>query len=423
MENTKKSIYFKRDNEFYTQSERLKKSNLSQRNKDIITRWQNYLFSKGVGKYRIAKCTMQLRLFCEQLNKDFETATKEDLEPIIALYSKSDIISDATRADYMRILKQFYGWFKTEDKRLEDFMPDLPREQYVQLLKAKQDAKKLYQYLTTLKATFKLIEIDPSEVITDDDIAQVLEQGCKTSKEMAFISALHESGCRIGEFLGIKLKDIVEKPDKIEVSVTGKTGRRTVYFYTSQRYILEYKRLHLDKNNPESPLWLSEDARRRGQPLAYIGARLLLKRCYERAGLKKKTNLHWMRHSRASILAGKVTEPILRKVMGWSKDSRMLKHYSHISDNQVVSALNQYNGVETLKEKPTTIKCNTCLSVNSATEKYCFKCLRPLRVETILQDQENLKSTVAKLFEDYLATKQDPSKLKQFQEWQAKQKV
>ena len=117
-------IYPNREKSFESELKTLAESNICQRNKELIAKFQNYLFSTGSKGLRVAKLTSQLRLICNRINKPLDILTKTDLIDLLALFSQNKfkedkIYSEATKADYRRVIKQFYKWFKDEDQKLE----------------------------------------------------------------------------------------------------------------------------------------------------------------------------------------------------------------------------------------------------------------------------------------------------------------
>jgi hypothetical protein len=82
-----------------------------------------------------------------------------------------------------------------------------------------------------------------------------------------------------------------------------------------------------------------------------------------------------------------------------------------------MEAILKMRGLKEEEKIAQPIKCSICNSLNPAQEEYCSKCYRPLRIETIIEDQQVVNTTIAKLFKDYLATMQDPKQLKAYQEW------
>jgi site-specific recombinase XerD len=407
MSEQKLNIYPGKEKVFEKELKLLDKASLSPRNKKLITRYHNYLFSTGSGAQRVSKLSCQLRRICPKLRNNLDSLNKGDVMDLIALYSQDLRLSEATRADYRRALKQFFRWFKEEDSRLENSDPLI-----------KSEAQKFYKFLETeVRTCYKLKQADPNTIITDEDCAAIVENGCGSAREKAFISLLHETGCRIGEFLNMKLGDVQVKDNYAEIRVDGKTGKRTIFVAKALPHLIRFLEVHPYKNNKQSYLWLSEAQHNHNDPLLHKGAQRLVDRCFECAGIQKKHNLHWFRHSRATILAPKLTEAILCKYMGWSIGSDQVKTYSHLSVKQLEDVMLSLNGLKSKEEEPDKpVKC-ICGALNAQTERYCYKCFKPLKVETVIQDQELINSEINKTVQFMMEIAKNPEMLKAFEEF------
>jgi len=372
-------------------------------------------------------------------------ATTKGINELETIYKQQEIkrlegqTLIATKADYRRVVKQFYKWFIEEDIRLNNphstideltiykiAQGDISKAEVEQIMEQKRnaelqkvEAEKFYKYVKELKRAYKLTEIDPAEVISEEEVNILCDKGCKTFKEKAFVWLLHETGARIGEFLNIKLKDLNIKGDFIEVNLDGKTGKRTVYCYNSFPFLLKYLEVHQDKDNNNSYLWLSDNNRNRGARLNHIGGVRILERVFSKSNINKKHNPHWFRHSRASILAPKITEPILRKYMGWSKSSQMIKHYGHLCLKDIQDVILNLHGLKEEKQIEKPIKC-ICGTINPIHERYCYKCMRPLKMEIMMQDQELIKTETAKTIGIMMEMLKDPAKMKAFEDFKRK---
>lgn len=434
----------KNEREIYVESEimmekeeiRLRKANLSTINYELIKRWQKYLYSTGSGNKRVVKLTIQIRKICCYIKKDINILEKGDLEDILSHLKNKNNITDATRTDYIRCLKQFYKWFKGEDKRLHNPILKTDVFNLVKILKGNNDeiqevtseireaniekdkAQKMYDFIENeVKRTYKIKEIDPSEIINEEELSNIIEKGCKTHKEKAFLMMLHETGARIGEFLNIRLRDITIKQEILEINVDGKTGKRTIFCNKSIPYLLRYLDIHHDKDNPNSFLWLSDNRRSIGTKIHYLGAIKLVDRCFKRAGSNKRHNVHWFRHSRATILCQKITETQLRKYMGWAKDSMMIKTYTHLSNKDIKDVMSNVYGIKNEDEdKVKPIKC-ICGTLNNSSERYCYKCSRALKIETIINDRELVNTELAVTIRKMMEVFKDPEQLKAFEEF------
>lgn len=414
---TKRDIYWRIDQQYARQIVRLEKWDGSQINKDLIIRFKTHLLAKGTKELRLAKIIWGLRHLCDWLGKDLDQATKGDIELLAAKIHQANYIlkssksqevrnfSDSTKSDYRRCIKQFYRWFEEEDPRMQS-----------QNAAERADAAKMYKYIEkNIKTKCPEKDHDPSNCITDEEIKTVLSTGCSSDMERAFIKLLHETGCRIGEFLSIRIKDIEKKESCWLVYVNGKTGERRIPFTDSIPYIVRWLDFHPTKD-PEDYLWESLNNRYKGKPLEHAGANKLITRCFVRAGLpKKKHNPHWFRHSRATIDAGKYSEPIHCKLRGWVIGSSTPRKYVHLSAKAVEDEFLKARGIKRAKEEEASPLPKTCFcgKINAPEAKYCAGCGKTLHLEAAMQEQEYM----TKALEVMEKIMQSPELFKRYQEY------
>lgn len=356
----------------------------SPRNKELISDFQEELSAKGTGKVRIAKLRAELIKICDTLNKDLDSVEYKDIRGLVAQINNNPSYAEATKSDYRRAIKGFYLWFQDEDKRLNSQNPE-----------EREAAIRLYKFINKeVKSTYKKKSPDYSQIITEEELDTLISKGCKSALERAIVSFLHESGCRVGELLGIRIRDIELKKSYAIIKVDGKTGERRVPITKSLPHILRWKEEHPDKNNSNSLLWISKNPRFKDHPLRYIGIVRLLDRVADRAGLTKRHNPHWFRHSRATINAPQYSEAILCKLMGWSIGSKQVQTYVHLGAGQVEKAFLQNEGLEEKKKEAPKIQVCGCGEVNPSQSKYCFKCGKPLSVSVVLADEDKKNAAI-----------------------------
>ena len=99
----------------------------------------------------------------------------------------------------------------------------------------------------------------PSELLNEEDITAMINH-TTSLRNRAIIMSLYESGCRIGEFLKMRIKDITFDKYGCLMDVTGKTGGRRIRIVVSSAYLMEWVNKHPDKDNPEAFLWLKNNS-------------------------------------------------------------------------------------------------------------------------------------------------------------------
>jgi len=401
------NIYVGREKSYQNELKRLENANIMPENKQLIKGFQKHLLSTGrTGQERAAKLSGELRRICLKYNKNMALWLRNDAEDVISEFNGLSGNSEATQSDYRAVIKQFYRWFKKQDLRLESDDKQTQRA-----------VKGFYEYLEDdVSTSYDVPKADPKTIISDDDCNYVLENGCKSAKEKAFVSMLHETGCRAGEFLNIQTGDIDIKDNHAEIRVDGKTGKRTIFIVKSLPYLLRW----LDIRPKETEyLWITESTNHSGKPLKHRAADKMIDLCFERAKLNKKHNMHWFRHSRATILAPKITTPILCRLMGWTLNSKQIKTYCHLSVKDVEDIFLSINGIKPKEDKSEQpIKC-ICGTLNNPNERYCYKCCKPLKVETIIQDQAIVNSEISKTMQFFMEMAKNPEMMKRFEEFNA----
>ncbi len=387
----------------------LAKVNLSTRNKELIKNFLNYLGSTGSKALRQAKLSSQLRRITLVLNKDLDQFTKYDIQSVVNHFNSSNALSEATKADYRRCIKQFYKWFKDEDSRI-----------YSSDLQIRDKIQQFYKFIEKdMSTSYKVEQINPATIISDEDLAVVVNS-CRSIKEIALMKFLHETGVRIAELLNMKLKDVHFNCVSARVTVDGKTGMRNIPITTSVPALSKWLELHPFKNDPETYLWTGDNLRRKNEPLKHSGVVRILSRNFQRVRLNKKCNPHWFRHSRASLLAPNLTEVLLCKYMGWSIGSKQVKTYVHLCSNQLEDAYLKLNGLKIDEAKTSKVMKCGCGVINENNARYCYKCGRPLTIEIAIQDEELVKSETDKTVKFLMEIVQNPELLKKFTEFKLK---
>jgi site-specific recombinase XerD len=205
---------------------------ISPANKEAILKYDSYRIMQDNGVSSNAKVLVTLREFARLLKVDFNSATKDDIIRVFNSLKEKEL-SPYSIAGRKIIIKCFYKWLKNSD--------DHPPE--VRWMK------------TSVKKTDRKV-IDPSELITEDDVKKLIEV-CNHPRDKAFVSVLYESGARIGEIASLQIKNIKFDAHGIIMDVEGKTGKRAVRIISSIPYMATWIENHPFKNMPDAPLWIA----------------------------------------------------------------------------------------------------------------------------------------------------------------------
>ena len=347
----------------------LRESGISQKNKELIEKFCNDCFAQGIKAGRVQKYAYILRKVAEWLEKDFDTANEDDLRRIVAKVNTSQF-TEWTKYDYKRSIKKFFRW--------------LGKEELISWLKCNGVRNR------------KL----PEEILSEDDIKKMINSA-QNARNRAIVAVLYESGCRAGEFLSMKIKNVSFDRYGAVILVHGKTGHRRIRLVSSVPYLAEWLNSHPLKDNPEAWLWISLKNFRR---LPYGSLRTILRVIAEKARVKKKVNPHAFRHARATHLAKFLTEAQMKEYFGWVQDSDMASVYVHLSGRDVDRAILKLYGMEIAEEcREETLKpkrCLRCGELNPATNQVCQRCFFPLNEEAEkLLESETKMEIVSQIIE------------------------
>ena len=367
--------------EIYDLDKRMKKLNEDLNNlkkkKDIeqIKKFKSQMISDNLAEVTQIKYLYKLIRLSELLEKDFESCDKKDIENLFLKMSDSKFTIKSANS-YKLIVKRFYQWLRGYRRR--QYPPE------VEWLEAK----------THYKST-----INPEDLITEEEYLRMADS-TDHPRNKAFISLIFESGCRIGEILKLKIKNINFDNLGAFSMVNGKTGPRRVRFRNSTPYLRAWLQVHPDKNNLDAPLWVTinntrdiqfsgRKLSRDGKPyknnwsyiMKYPAARKILLKAAQKAGVNKRVNPHTFRHSRGSLLAARgLNHSVMNSIMGWTQGSKMAGVYIHLSGQDCDDALmEKVYGEEVQKKKlqqmqSKSITCHFCKELNPYNAVRCTRC-------------------------------------------------
>jgi integrase/recombinase XerD len=260
----------------------VRSSEISDRNKHVIFSYRDAcLLQQVCKKVRLIRVFGVLVLFARHLGKDFDQASKEDIQAALGkLVVRQPPYSPETLGTYKAIIKRFMSYVVAPDN-----FPRGPTPPIVSWITGhvKRSEKK---------------RLDRNDLLTPQDIENVLGV-TRNPRDRALISMLWETGGRIAEIGNLQIKHISKVAHGYQLDVNGKTGRRSPLVVSSAPYLSQWLASHPFAGDMESPLWVHYQYHARAGHLHYDTIAHLLAHLFARAGVKKHIYPHLFRHSRA----------------------------------------------------------------------------------------------------------------------------
>ena len=357
-------------------------SEMSETEKKRLLEHDQFLAAKGLSEKRRLVYLRNLPRIRRLLGKPFRQASKQDIIKMMSDLEKSGL-EEWTKHTYGVCVKRYYQWlYGLEEKN--EYPPQ------VSWIHSRRNNR---------------THILPEELLDDEDIRRLLaenEKGENDARDKALIMTLYESGCRIGEILGLRIKHVTFDEYGAVLIVAGKTGERRVRVVSSAPLLASWLTHHPNREENEAPLWIQST----GEPLTYDATRVMLHKRAESAGIKKRVHAHLFRHSQASRLASDLTESQLSEYFGWAQGSKMPAVYVHMSGRNIDQRLLEIKGIKKPEkpERTQTVKaCARCGHINPPTGRYCMKCALPLDFRAALElegARRKADDLMSKLLED-----------------------
>lgn len=364
------------DAQFAKTEAQVRESELSQRNKDLILGYRDTcLLRNTCGRVRLIRVMGVLLIYARLTTKDFDQLNREDVEGLITkLVTKKPPYSPQTLGTYKAILKNFLTWVLVPNEYPTKTPPGM------------------VSWITTHVKNREKQRLERNDLLTSQDIDTILGV-VMNPRDKALISMLWESGGRISEIGNLQLKHVVKIEHGYTIDVNGKTGRRSPVIVSSAPYLTQWLASHPFKDNPDAPLWVHYQYNKKPKQLMYDTMRNLIKRYFERAGIKKPVHPHLFRHSRATyVLANAImNEQQAKAYFGWTPDSDMLATYSHLIDQDANNAILRENNLTPLQQQAQELKprlCPNCHELSPPKSDYCIKCGAVLDLKKAYEHQQ-----------------------------------
>ena len=350
--------------ELTKEQERLRKSGIAKEYQEKIGQFLSDVRLEGLSNDRLYFYAIRLRQIASLMPGSFLSPSVDDVKALISRlmegkigrktkgWNKSSTYSDWGIENYKTTLKKFYRWlYKTE------------KPECIAWLKPNNHPNK---------------NVKPDNMITEEEV-QKLVGALKNSRDRALTYTLYDSGCRIGELLTLRNKDIAFDDYGAILSVTGKTGYRKVRVVgNSISYLREWQNSHPFRDDPNAWFFCGIESENRGKKLEHANVYKFMRKGLQEAKIERRIYPHLFRHTRATILASRVTEAPLEAQMGWVHGSRMTQTYVHLSGRDQDNAILRAYGIEVKEERPIESQkpslCPRCREPNDPKARFCWKC-------------------------------------------------
>jgi integrase len=190
--------------------ENLKKNaKISATNRRLILAFHQRSVAEGLSTPRLVRYVHILSKLAEELGKGFSNATREDITRLVAQVENRPL-SDWTKQSYKVVLKKFYKWLK--------HTKGYPKE--VDWIRTPSRIRN---------------SILPTDLLNEDDIKR-LASAATTPRDRALVLVLYESGCRIGEILSLRIRNVEFDKYGAVLVVTGMSNAHSMGIDQSARY-------------------------------------------------------------------------------------------------------------------------------------------------------------------------------------------
>jgi Site-specific recombinase XerD len=348
---------------------------------------------KGLSKFTIANNTRIMMFILKNLCTDLDKLTKADVKQFkraVDNYQRKDgkSASKATIKHYLIGFKQFLRWAGESE--------EYKNPTYEGLIKS-------------ISTKIRLDEKNAADMLTEAEIDRMFA-AAKEPRDIALISVLAESGCRVGELVSMEIRHVRFTDEFVWVTFPrSKTKSRTLPLKESMTYLANWLSHHPLKDNERAPLWVSLNSipakhggtDRAYQPMNNGTVLQLVYRIAKKAGIKKRCYTHLFRHTAATKLSRIWTEPRMRTYFGWDTNSPMPSLYSHLGAGDLEDAArDRYGTAEERKPEPQFQKCPRCKRELPRRAEYCDVCGTKLGEQQIQKVDDALASQMRHILLD-----------------------
>jgi site-specific recombinase XerD len=225
---------------------------ITARNKELIFRFTDNCSLRGLSKLRVLFYLNRFWNIARLTEKDFDKMDRERVEELVRKIQMRGF-EPRTVSDHLTAIKTFWKWLEGN----EGVYPEK-----VRWIKPWRSNK-----------TRKL----PEQLLMKEDVEKLVNAAVNP-RDKALISVLYESGCRIGEILSLKIRNVEFDNNGAVLIVNGKTGQRRVRLIHSVPRLMAWLEHHPKNNDPDTSLWVCLSSRNNSERLVHQSVASILKK-------------------------------------------------------------------------------------------------------------------------------------------------
>lgn len=292
---------------------------------------------------------------------------------------------------------ELLSYIESLKKRLSKNTLSLYTSKFIQFYKfcfdKTDDVKynKMVKSLKSISTGIKRTKLKPSEILNPEDIKKLIN-AANIERDRCIVAVLFESGMRRGELLSLTNNNV--KMDELKQLVTFeipdeegcKTGSRTIPCAEIYGYVQD---------------WLKCNKSDMFMPVSENGLKRILIALFDKAGIKKPSNVHHFRHSAIThtVHIGLQPNEICMRFWG-SPTSDMLETYIHLSESFQSNAYLKAKGLAADSDNKIVINpiASRCINCGKLIQSgnLCIQCKENADLKTKMEQQGNKLSDDAK---------------------------
>lgn len=225
-------------------------------------------------------------------------------------------------------------------------------------------------------------------------------------RDAALIAVAWDSGARGEELSSLTVGDVTDHRLGLELTVQGKTGKRSVTLIPSVPYLQRWLApdAHPAPDDPDAPLWCRLDS---PDSVSYETLWKAVSRAGERADFDKTVNFTVFRKSSASYLASQgMSQAHLEEHHGWTRGSDVASRYVTVFGEAADNELAEIHGLEVDSDDTDPVgpvPCPRCDEPTPRERANCIHCNQALDMEA-----QELLDEVIDRFDERAITAEDP---------------